>query len=224
MEITKTPVVATVSEGLSALAARDYCNEKGYDIEELFSLTDCAFAVENGKYNYLICSELESARLQSFGLTYIEECNYKSQYSLCVSAENIELSQQLNSAIAALTENGTIDEILGSYMGEGTYTAPATAGNPLYIMFIDGASQYYDLNDDGEAEGLEVDIVAAVCNELGYTPVFISGAYDEGFDAVLNGEADMIMSVDAVNALLGDDFTLTSPYLTITYGVYGTQE
>ena len=224
VEITKTPVVAAVAESMSAIAARDYCNEKAYDIEELFSLTDCAFAVESGKYDYLVCNDLEKTKLQDFNLVYVEDCAYKSQYSLCFDSDYAGLCQQFNSAISALNEDGTIEKILNSYMGGDKYSSQETVGNPIYIMFVEGAEEYFDMNDDGEAVGLEIDIVTALCNKLGCTPVFVNGEYDESFDALVNGEADLIMAVDSTNAALGEDFILSTPYLTVNYGVYGTPE
>ncbi len=222
VEVTKTPVVATASDRASSLAAMDYCNDKGYDIEKLYSLTDCAVAVENGKYEYLVCDEYEEVELRSFALKYVEDCSYKSLYSLCFSADSFDLCQQFNLSIKELTNNGTIDKICNSYKGDAKYKNAKTAGNPLYIMYLDGVEGFSVMNDDGEAEGLEIDIVVALCNNLGYTPVFVDGEYDEGFDLLVNGEVDLIMSVDSIKSILGDDFILSDPYFTVNYKVYET--
>lgn len=221
-EVTKTPVVATVSESGSLLAARDYCRENGYDIEELYNLTDCVVAVENGKYDYLICDEYDEAVLESFALSYVEECAYKSQYSLCFNSASGDLCEQFNTSVNELTNNGTIKRICDSYKGIGEYENAGTVGNPLYILFPEGMEGYSSLNDEGEAEGIEIDIITALCNNLGYTPVFISAQYDESFDLLANGEADLILGVD-YNSILGEDYIMSQPYFTVSYKMYAAK-
>lgn len=220
-EITKTPIVVTMQSGTALLAAEDYCREKGYEHEKLYNLTDCAVAVENGKYDYLICGEYDEYRLADFKLKYVEDCGYKSQYSLCFRSDSAELCAQLNASLSELTDNSTLDKICESYKGGEKYECADTVGNPLYIMFPEGMDGYSAFDEDGEARGIEVDIVTAICNNLGYTPVFVNGEYDESFDALLNGEVDVVMGVDFINSALGEDFTLSDPYFTIAYKVYG---
>ncbi len=221
--ITKTPVAVAVSESISLLAAREYCREKGYDIEELYSLTDCAVAVESGKYDYLVCSEYEELYLKSFQVEYVDTCDYKSQYSLCFSAEADDLCRQFNASVKELTRNGMLQKICDFYKGKGEYKAESTTGKPIYIVYPEGADGYSSLNDDGDAEGIEIDLVTVLCNNLGYTPVFISKPYRQCFDTVTSGEADIILGVDSLNSDLGEEFVLSDPYFTITYNVYSAK-
>ncbi len=221
--ITKTPVAVAVSESMSLLAVQEYCREKGFAIEELYSLTDCAVAVENGKYDYLVCSEYEEVTLKSFQIEYVDTCNFKSQYSLCFSAESAELCQQFNVSVKELNHNGTLQKICDFYKGKGEYETEGTTGNPIYIVYPEGAEGYSSLNDDGDAEGIEIDLVTALCNNLGYTPVFISKPYRQCFDAITDGEADIILGVDSLTSDLGEDFILSDPYFTISYNVYSAK-
>ncbi len=220
-EVIKTPVAATVSGSVSLLAAEEYCREKGYDIEELYTLTDCAVAVENGKYDYLICDEYDEEALSSFDLKYVEDCAYKSQYSLCFRSESVDLCGQVNTAIKELTDNGTFRRISDSYKGKDKYQSTDTVGNPLFVLFPEGMEGYSYLDDEGDAEGIEVDFVTAICNNLGYTPVFIGAQYDESFGSLASGEADLILGVDYKSAL-GGDYIMSEPYFTVTYKVYTT--
>ncbi len=220
-EITQTPAVAIVGQSVSLLAAEEYCSEKGYDIEELYTLTDCAVAVENGKYDYLICDEYDEPVLENFDLSYVEDCSYKSQYSLCFNSASVDLCEQFNTSVNELTQNGTLKRICDSYKGIGKCKNTSTVGNPLYVLFPEGMEGYSSLNDEGEAEGIEIDLVTALCNNLGYTPVFVGVQYDESFDLLANGEADLILGVD-YNSTLGEEYIMSAPYFTVSYKVYTT--
>lgn len=217
----KTPSVAVHSGSAAVFAAEEFCREKGYEIEELYSLTDCAVAVENGKYDYFICDEYDSVSLGNFKVKYVEDCQYTSQYSLCFKSESAELCEQFNQTIKDLTDSGTFVKISDSYKNGENYQSDDTVGNPLYILFPEGMEGYSSLNDEGEAEGIEVDLITAVCHSLGYTPVFSCDQYDECFDALINGEADMLLGVD-YKSELGDDFIMSVPYFTVRYQVYTT--
>lgn len=222
-EITKTPVVAAVSDSMSLLAAQEFCREKGYDTEELYTLTDCAVAVENGKYEYLVCSEYEEVDLKSFKLERVDSCAFKSQYSLCFSAEADDLCQQFNASVKELTDNGTLQRICDSYKGADKFDLKATAGNPIYIVYPEGADGFSSLDDDGDATGIEVDLVHAICNNLGYTPVFVCKPYRQCFEALTNGGADILLGIDSLSSDFGEEFILSDPYFTISYNVYSAK-
>ena len=219
-DITKTPVVAVVSNTTATLAATEYCNKNKYELTELGTLTDCAVSVENGKFEYLVCSEFETDTLNNFSLKEKETCEYKSQYSICFSAESTDLYDAFNSGIKALMSDGTIEKICDAHKGEGTYKSDFVQGESVSIFFTDGISEFAIVDENGDAVGLEFDIITAVCNSIGYSPEFIKGEYDEGFALLEDGEVDAIMSVDYLNSILDDVLVLTDPYLEIEYKVY----
>ncbi len=219
-EITRTPIVAVVSDTTATLAATEYCAENKYELNELETLTDCAVSVENGKFDYLVCSEFEEELLKDFSLKEKEVCGYKSQYSLCFSAESTELFDAFNSGINTLVNDGTIEEICDIHKRDGDYKSDFVQGEPISVFFTDGISEFAIIDENGDAIGLEFDIITAICNSMGYSPEFINGEYDEGFALLEDGEVDFIMSVDYLNSIFDDALVLTDPYLEIEYIVY----
>lgn len=221
--INKTPIVTAVEGSQAMVVAQSYCQAEGYEFLSSATLTDCAVTVENGKFDFMICSEYDAVNLSKFDLKLAGKCDYKMKLGLCFSAKSTELQQGFNSAIKALQNNGTLRLITDSYKGNGEFENPVTTGAPIYIVCTDGFDGYVTMDSEGVFRGLEIDIVTAVCNYLGYTPVFTGADYDECFGKLYSGEADLMMSVDLVDSALSDEFILSDSYLEVAYNIYSSQ-
>ena len=53
---------------------------------------------------------------------------------------------------------------------------------------------FESVNDQGEIVGLDVDLARAIAQDLGVEAVFVTTGYDALYDAVISGEADVIIS------------------------------
>ena len=53
---------------------------------------------------------------------------------------------------------------------------------------------FESVNDQGEIVGLDVDLARAIAQDLGVEAVFVTTHYDALYDAVISGEADVIIS------------------------------
>ena len=61
----------------------------------------------------------DEEKLQAFELVYEDGSNTAESYAICVAKENTELLEQINKALAELTEDGTIAKIIEKYIPSG---------------------------------------------------------------------------------------------------------
>ena len=100
----------------------------------------------------------------------------EDHYCIAVSQENGTLLNNLNSAIAALQKDGTLDSLYDSWFGgDGEYTPVSTSGQFSQTLTVAVSTEYepYSFyNEDGEIAGYEIDLVTLICRELGVNAEF----------------------------------------------------
>ena len=100
------------------------------------------------------------------------DCDYR----LAVSVENTELLDNLNSAIRALNASGELDSIVKSWLdGGGEEEHESGTDRTRITVAIDPTFYPYAfIGEDGEPAGIEIDLVWAVCGQLGLEPEFVT--------------------------------------------------
>ena len=114
-------------------------------------------------------------------------------YGFVFAKDNKALQEEFNAAYAKLKEEGKIQQILDYYEDNGysPETPPYTENNGKIIIETspDFAPYEYTLGD--EYVGIDMDIVRAVCNDLGYEPEFRQNNFDSIIMSVQQHKADM---------------------------------
>lgn len=64
---------------------------------------------------------------QNEGIKLLEEAFTEEEYAIAVAKDNEELLEQINTALATLTENGKFDEVIAKYIGDDTAEAETEA-------------------------------------------------------------------------------------------------
>lgn len=81
-----------------------------------------ADAVQALKQNKIDCVIIDSEPAKAFvaandGLTILQEPFEEEEYAICISKDNSELKEKINTALAELKADGTIDTIVEKYIG-----------------------------------------------------------------------------------------------------------
>ena len=97
-------------------------------------------ALKNGKID---CVVIDSEPAAKFGeknqdLKIIDGVFETEEYAMCVKKGNTELLDEMNKALEELKEDGTVDKIIGNYIGDDTgkyqYESPDKMGYDLEIL------------------------------------------------------------------------------------------
>lgn len=106
----------------------------------------------------------------------LEEMYVDARYVLAVSAENRLMLENLNAAIGRLRDSGELDRIADSWklgMDSGQW-APPPDSRTVSVAVTADFYPYAFLDENGELRGLEIDVVRAVCADLGLDPEFMA--------------------------------------------------
>ncbi|MBQ7115500.1 MAG: transporter substrate-binding domain-containing protein [Clostridia bacterium] len=216
--VDKEVIIAVKYGSANEIACEQY---KDYTKATYNSSSDVVLAVENGKADYGILDEFElnSYILNQRAIKEKEQCEYSIDYCAYFSAENEELQDLFNEAIAQLDSDGVLDEITDAHLkGKSFLNGAQDNENGTLTMLCDPSFKnrvYAD--DNGDVAGLDVDIAKAICNYLGYDLEIVTADFDELFIKLQDGEGDFIMSACEVNEEREEYYLLSDVYFTLNY-------
>ena len=149
------------------------------------------------------------------GVRVLGEPLLEYELRFAVAKENAELKNAINSALAALTANGTLDGLRDKYFGGKPYSyvppedvIPHPGVLTLAISTDDRPFSYIDAN--GNYSGLNIQIAVAVCNHLGVELEVAEYETGELITAVWYGKADIALGWLPGDVL--DRVNLSEPY------------
>lgn len=216
VQAERTPIVCVEADSNSILPAREYCKAKGYELVECGSETDCAVMVDGGKYDYFITDNFVKPEIiENNNLTVYEKCDYIVDYRMIFSKNKFKLCNKINASIEELNNNGTLEKI----KTEG-YQSELSAGEKLYILCDPAFEKQLYLDDDGEIKGVNADIVKAICDNAGFTPILVSGEQDELFLQLGEGEGDAVLYFGRDFSGFEPYYLVSEPYAKTEYCVY----
>lgn len=181
--------------------ASDYeGDEAGTSIEKYNKGTDAIQALRIGKIDCVILDEQPSLAYteKNSELKILEEEFALEDYAICIDKSNTELKNKINEALATLTENGTLKQIMDNYVGEDSVkgTQPyqkkdVSRENGKLVMATNASFKPYEYYENGAIVGLDVDMMKAVCDELGMELHIEDMEFDSIISAVTSGKADV---------------------------------
>lgn len=218
--------------------ASDYESDgSGTVIERYTKGADAVQALNQGKIDCVIIDEQPALKFveQNPGLRIVEEEFTLEDYAFVIAKENDTLLDEVNAALQKLRADGTLDEIEKNYIGtesevgnypyekkdverKGTLTVATNAEFPPY--------EYYE---GGEVTGIDMDIMQAVCDELGMEMQVEDMAFDSIISAVSTGKVDIgaagftVTEERKKNINFSDTYT-TSKQVIIVADVSGAEE
>ncbi|MBR3045009.1 MAG: transporter substrate-binding domain-containing protein [Oscillospiraceae bacterium] len=168
-------------------------------VEKYNKAADGVQALKQGKIDAVIV-DLETAKaftemnadIEILGEEFADE-----EYAIALNLENTALQQELNDALKALTDNGTLQEIKDNYEGDEKGQHPYVPREDLdrpkgkLVMATNAEFPPYEERQGSEIVGFDVDMMNAVCDYLGYDLLIEDMAFDSIIPAVQSGKADV---------------------------------
>lgn len=203
--------------------ASDY-EEEGSTLERFTKTTDAVQALKQGKIDCIIIDEAPAKVFveSNSDLTILDEPFELEDYAICVSKDNPDLTAAINDALESLKSDGTLDKIIGNYIGTdsvGTFKYASTNtdySNGKLVMATEATFPPYEYVEDGVVTGVDADMAQAVADILKRELVIEDMAFDSIIAAVQSGKADIGVAGMTVreDRLVNVDFTI--PYTKAT--------
>ena len=105
--------------------------------------------------------------------------------------------EKINEALTKLKEDGTLQDIIDNYIGEdsvkGTkpYEIKDVKRNGTLKMATNASFKPYEYYENNKITGIDVDMMQAVCDELGMKLEVEDMEFDSIIPAVTSGKADV---------------------------------
>ena len=172
----------------------------GTTVERYNKGADAVQALKLGKIDAVVIDEQPALVYvkKNNNLKILDEEFANEDYAICIDKENTSLKDKINNALSTLKENGTLDEIKENYVGSEDVkgTKPykekdVDRKNGTLTMATNAEFPPYEYYEDNKVTGLDVDMMRAVCDELGMTLKVEDMAFDSIIAAVDSGKVDV---------------------------------
>lgn len=179
--------------------ASDY-EAEGSTIERYNKGADAIQSLKQGKVDCVIIDEQPAIAFvqKNPDLKILDEEFALEEYAICISKENTELKEKINSALAQLKADGTLDSIIANYIGDDTKgktpyesLADVDRSNGTLVMATNAAFEPYEFYKDQKIVGIDADMAQAVCDILGMELKIEDMEFDSIINAVTSGKADV---------------------------------
>lgn len=197
---------------------------EGATIERYNRGADAVQALKQGKIDAVIIDN-EPAKVfveKNEGLQILEEEFAVEEYAVAVKKGNIELTEAINGALAELESEGTLDAIESNWIGENAGKSPYVTPegteypNGTLVMATNAEFPPYELLENQEVVGFDVDMMRAVCDKLGYELEIENMAFDSIIASVDSGKADVGVAGMTVTEDRLKNVDFSDPYTTAT--------
>lgn len=180
--------------------ATDYeGDEAGTVVERYNKGVDAVMSLKQGKIDCVIIDN-EPAKVfvsENDDLKILDEPFAEEEYAICVDKSNSELKDKINQALTDLKADGTLDEIIGHWIGDSadqkSYESAADAdhSNGTLVMVTNAEFPPYESLDGENVVGIDADIARAIADKLGMDLRIDNMEFDSIIMAVTSGKADI---------------------------------
>lgn len=197
-------------------------DEAGTTVTRYNKGSDAIQALKLGKIDAVVI-DVQPAKAfvqNNSDLMILDEEFATEEYAICVGKNNSELSAKLNSALEALSADGTIQNIIDNYIGDNAgktpYVSPSNVNrnNGKLVMATNAYFKPYEYYENGKVVGIDPDIATAICDYLGMSLEIIDIDFDAIITAVQSGKADFGMAGMTVTADRLKNINFTDSYTT----------
>lgn len=202
----------------------DY-EKEGSVIERFNKAADAVQALKQGKID---CIVIDKAPAEAFvninaDLSILDEDFAVEEYAICISKQNPELRNKINSAIAQMKSDGTLERIISNYIGDSTkgkypYESPENVdrSNGTLNVATNATFEPYEYIEGGEITGIDIDIAKAICDILGMSLKVQDIEFDSIISSVQSGKSDIGLSGMTVTEDRLKSIDFTDSYTTAT--------
>ena len=172
------------------------------NVEKYNKFADAVQALKPGKIDAVIIDSDTAGVFTSKNddIELLSEGFSDEEYAIAINLDNGELQTKINDALNTLESNGTLKQIKDHYDGENAaenkghaYTPSADNNheNGKLIMATNAEFPPYEFREGSDIVGIDVDMMNAVCDILGYELQIDDMAFDSIIAAVQSGKADV---------------------------------
>ena len=202
VEVTSAADLAELTVGVQTGTTGDsYATDEVKDDSQMKRYNKGADAIQALKTGKIDCVVIDSLPAEKFveandDLKIIENIWEPEEYAMCLKKGNTELLDQMNAALAELKEDGTLDKIMGNYIGDdaGSYQYETPEGteypNGKLVMATNAEFAPWEYKEGDEIVGIDPDIVKAMCDKMGYDLEIDDMMFESILAAVTSGKAD----------------------------------
>lgn len=198
-------------------------------VEKYNKAADGVQALKQGKIDAVIV-DLETAKAfieKNSDIEILDEEFADEEYAIAIKLDNTALQTELNGALQALTDDGTLQSIKANYEGDEKGQHPyqvkadADRSKGTLVMATNAEFPPYETVEGGQIVGFDVDMMNAVCDYLGYNLQIEDMAFDSVIPAVQSGKADVGVAGMSVtpdrekNVLFSDNYAVTHQVIIV---------
>ena len=212
--------------------ATDYEKDGTANLERYTKAADAIQALNQNKIDCVIIDEQPALSFVALNpnLAILEEEFAVEEYALCVKKGNTELLNKINEALKKLKADGTLDKIATNYIGtdeeKGTmpYQKKDIQRTGKLVVATNAEFKPYEYIENNQIVGIDMDIMQAVCDELGFDMEIENMAFDSILPAIQSGKADvgaagMTVTEDRKqNVDFSDSYTTSKQVIIINKG------
>lgn len=179
-------------------------------------------ALKQGEIDCIVADSRNAGYIKRFklGLHTLDEPLAESHFRIAAAKENPDLIEDINRALAALDDNGTLKKIIdGSYDSKDyRYTPPELPEDAKTLVIAVGGDfpPYKGTDESGELYGIDIDVSRAVCAYLGYNAEFTVTDSSKLISQVQSGEVYFAIGGITANSDSADKCIMSEPYAICT--------
>ncbi|MBS4021353.1 MAG: transporter substrate-binding domain-containing protein [Dethiobacter sp.] len=134
--------------------------------------------------------------------------------------KDTDIHKLINDGLRKIKANGVYDKIFNTYFGDGTPYQVAesknTLGKTLNVAQDMAYAPFEFINDAGNPEGFDVDLIRAIAAEMGFAVNLINTNWDGIIPSLLAGNSDLIISAMTITEERAKSVTFSEPYFEAT--------
>ncbi len=178
---------------------------------------DSMAALAAGKVDYVSLTEPYAILYQRENPGYVRITPSYLDYSASfgISKDNSELRDKINSAIADMRQDGTLDELYDKWVLRGDYTmddVPVLEDAPVLTVAVNSANEPQTFVKDGEQMGYDAEVIMRVAYALGMKVEFQTLSFSAIVPAIVAGKIDVACGMAATEERR-EQIDFTDPYL-----------
>ncbi len=208
--------VAVAQNAVASALVTEFTNG-GAAISVYPNLDDAVTALRAGLADCVVADS--SSKISKRGVKILDEPMMSRDFAFMAALENSDLVSDINSALAALRDNGVLSSIIDGWLsGSGSDYKPKEEEFSAYITLgvRTDFPPYAFIDENGGIAGMDVDIARAVCDYIGVGLNVLDIPADSLMSSVQSGRIDMAMSGSSPSGESEGKVRFSEPYTTCT--------
>ena len=176
----------------------DYEKDGTATVSRFNKAADAVQALKQSKIDCIVLDEQPAKAFveRNSDIKIIDEEFTLEDYAFCVRKRNKELLDKINTSLAKLKKDGTLEQIINSYIGTDDskaepYKKKDVSRSGKLTIATNAEFPPYEYMNNGTITGIDMDIMQAICDDLGLELKIENMKFDSIIASVNAGKADV---------------------------------